>query len=114
MNRYWMLVFIAGFFEVLWVTGLKYASNWLSWTGTAIAIILSFAILMRSINKLPVGTVYAVFTGMGTAGTVLVEMVVYGEPFRWMKIFLMVLLLSGVVGLKLVTREDSDEKGAAA
>ena len=114
MNRNWLLVFVAGFFEILWVAGLKHANHTLSWMGTAIAIALSFFMLIRASAKLPVGTVYAVFTGMGTAGTVLVEMVVFGEPFRWIKLVLIGLLVSGVVGLKMVTKEDSDEKGAAA
>lgn len=111
MNRNWMLVFIAGFFEVIWVSGLKYSYNWWMWLGTIVVIIVSFDLLIRSSKKLPIGTVYAVFTGMGTAGTVLVEMLIFGEPFEWMKVLLILLLLTGVIGLKAVTK-DLEPKGA--
>jgi paired small multidrug resistance pump len=61
-------------------------------------------------RKLPVGTVYAVFVGMGTAGTVLSEILFFGESFKLSKTLLIFLLLSGVIGLKLVT-DDKAEKG---
>lgn len=105
MSRNWLLVGIAAMFEILWVIGLKNSSEWWMWFGTVAAIFISFDLLIRSSKKLPVGTVYAVFTGIGTAGTVLLEIVVFGEPFRWMKILLILLLLTGVVGLKVVTEK---------
>ncbi|MCY9664335.1 multidrug efflux SMR transporter [Paenibacillus alginolyticus] len=112
MNRYWIYIFIGAFFEVIWVTGLKHADTTMMWIGTIIAMYISFHLVISASTKLPVGTVYAVFTGMGTAGTVLVEMLVFGEPFRFLKVFLILLLLSGVFGLKFVTKEQ-DKKGAA-
>jgi paired small multidrug resistance pump len=57
-------------------------------------------------RKLPVGTVYAVFVGLGTAGTVLSEIIFFGEPFKVEKIILILLLLAGVIGLKLVTKDE--------
>lgn len=60
--------------------------------------------LVVASSKLPTGTTYAVFTGMGTAGTVCVEMVVFGEPFQLIKVGLIALLLVGVIGLKVVTK----------
>ncbi|MCM2535934.1 multidrug efflux SMR transporter [Neobacillus pocheonensis] len=113
MNRDWMFVFGAGFFEILWVIGLKHSSNWVSWIGTVIAIYISTDLLIRSTKRLPVSTVYAVFTGIGTMGTVLAEILIFEEPFSWIKLFLILLLLSGVFGLKMVTKEGSDEKGEA-
>lgn len=113
MNRYWILVFISGLFEIGWVTGLKHADNEWEWLGTLIAIYASFAGLIRASAKLPVGTVYTVFTGIGTAGTVIVEMAVFGEPFRWIKALLILLIMCGVVGLKMSTKE-SDGKGAGS
>ncbi|BBH24529.1 multidrug resistance protein YkkC [Paenibacillus baekrokdamisoli] len=113
MNRNWIFVCIAGLFEIVWVTGLKNASNLISWMGTFIAICISFDMLIRSTKRLPVGTVYAVFTGIGTVGTVGVEMIIFDEPFSWIKVLLILLLISGVLGLKMVTKEDSDEKGVA-
>ncbi|NOU98844.1 DMT family transporter [Paenibacillus planticolens] len=112
MNRNWVYIFIGAFFEVLWVTGLKHSSTAWMWIGTIIAMYISFHLVISASTKLPVGTVYAVFTGMGTAGTVLVEMLLFGEPFRILKVCLILLLLSGVFGLKFVTKEHNT-KGAA-
>jgi paired small multidrug resistance pump len=106
INRNWVKVFIAAFFEVFWVIGLKHANSAWEWLGTAISIFLSFYLMIMAGRKLPVGTVYAVFVGMGTAGTVFSEVVFFGEPFKLMKALLILLLLSGVVGLKLVTKEE--------
>ncbi|GAA3406459.1 multidrug efflux SMR transporter [Paenibacillus hodogayensis] len=105
MNRNWMLVFTAGLFEIAWVSGLKHADTILAWIGTIAAILISMDLLIRASKRLPVGTTYAVFTGIGTAGTVLLEMLVFGEPFRLAKLLLILLLLAGVVGLKTITKE---------
>ncbi|CAN7238828.1 multidrug efflux SMR transporter [Paenibacillus sp. LjRoot153] len=113
MNRYWIFIFVGVIFEVIWVTGLKHSDTTWTWIATIIAIYISFHLVISASTKLPVGTVYAVFTGMGTAGTVIVEMLFFGEPFQFLKVFLILLLLSGVFGLKFVTN-DSGEKGAAA
>jgi paired small multidrug resistance pump len=113
MSRNWTLVIIAGIIEILWAMGLKYASNWLTWLGVFILIYLSFVVLLKALEKVPVATAYAVFTGIGTAGTVLVEMIVFGEPFSWKKVFFILLLLVGVIGLKLITPESDKKEGAA-
>lgn len=101
----WIKVFIAAFFEVFWVIGLKHAHDVWTWTGTIISIIISFYLMIMAGKKLPVGTVYAVFVGMGTAGTVLSEMIFFGEPFKISKIILVLILLCGVIGLKIVTKD---------
>jgi paired small multidrug resistance pump len=103
MNRSWLFVLIAAVIEVFWVSGLKYANNYLEWTLTIIAIVTSFCLLTYASRGIPVGTLYATFTGVGTAGTVLAEMLVFGEPFNIYKIILIATLLSGVIGLKLLT-----------
>ncbi|MDF2660753.1 MAG: QacE family quaternary ammonium compound efflux transporter [Paenibacillus sp.] len=113
MNMNWVKVFVAAFFEVFWVIGLKHADSVLEWAGTIVAIIVSFYMMIMAGRHLPVGTVYAVFVGMGTAGTVLSEILFFGEPFKVAKMILIVVLLAGVIGLKLVTG-DSKEKGADA
>lgn len=112
MNRSWLFVIIGGLIEVVWVSGLKHADSLLMWIMTALAIAFSFYLIIEAAKRLPVGTVYAVFTGLGTAGTVVGEMILFGEPFRWSKTLLILLLLAGVVGLKLVT--DSSSKGGTA
>lgn len=109
MNKDWIKVFVAAFFEVLWVIGLKHADSFWTWGGTVIAIIISFYVMIMAGKKLPVGTVYAVFVGLGTAGTVLSEVLFFGEPFKWTKVLLILLLLAGVIGLKLVTKDHAQE-----
>lgn len=68
MNRNWFLVVIAGLIEILWAIGLKHTSNWISWAGIALLIYISFSLLVKATKSLPVATVYASFTGIGTAG----------------------------------------------
>ena len=112
MNKDWIKVFIAAVFEVLWVIGLKHSDSLLDWTGTIVAIVISFYGLIMAGRKLPVGTVYAVFVGLGTAGTVFSEILFFGEPLKVEKILLVLVLLAGVIGLKLVTDEEP-KKGDA-
>lgn len=100
MNRYWILLALAGLCEVGWVSGLKHADTAFEWLLTAAAIALSFWGLLAVSNKLPVGTVYAVFTGIGAAGTVLAESLVFGLPFSAAKVGLIALLIAGIAGLK--------------
>ena len=109
MDKNWIKVFIAALFEVGWVIGLKHASDTWTWIGTGIAIFISFYLMVMAGRKLPVGTVYAVFVGMGTTGTVLCEIFFFGEALKVSKILLILLLLIGVVGLKLVTKDKSEE-----
>lgn len=109
MNKDWIKVFVAAFFEVLWVIGLKHADSFWTWGGTIIAIVISFYGMIMAGKKLPVGTVYAVFVGLGTAGTVLSEVLFFGEPFKLAKVLLILLLLAGVIGLKLVTKDQAQE-----
>lgn len=105
MNKDWIKVFAAAFFEVIWVMGIKHADDFWTWSATIIAILISFYVLIMAGQKLPVGTVYAVFVGLGTAGTVLSEILFFEEPFKIEKVLLILLLLCGVIGLKLITNE---------
>ncbi|SDH68973.1 paired small multidrug resistance pump [Alteribacillus persepolensis] len=111
MNVHWIKVFVAALFEILWVIGLTHAYDVWTWAGTVLAIVISFYLLIMAGKTLPVGTVYAVFVGIGTAGTVVSEIIFFGEAFQLSKILLILLLLAGVIGLKLVT-EDKVEEGA--
>lgn len=101
----WLKVFLAGLVEVIWVTGLNKADSFFAWLVVAIFIILSFYLVIAACNTLPVGTVYAVFVGMGTIGTVLVDILFFHEPFSLIKIILIALLIIGIIGLKLTTNE---------
>lgn len=109
MNKTWATVFIAALFEVFWVIGLKHAYDLWTWMGTAISICISFYYMILAGRTLPVGTVYAVFVGMGTVGTVLSDIFFFGEPFNLGKIAFIFILLAGVIGLKLVTKDEVKE-----
>ncbi len=108
MRKEWLLLVFAVCFEVGWVVGLKHATSVLEWGATVVAIVISFGMLIRATSKLPVGSAYAVFVGLGTVGTVILDIVLFGEPFRWSVLLLILLLLAGVAGLKLKT-PDGDE-----
>ncbi|KAB8127840.1 QacE family quaternary ammonium compound efflux SMR transporter [Gracilibacillus oryzae] len=112
MYKEWLKIVFAAVFEVIWVVGLTYADTVLEWGGTVIAIVISFYFLIMGANKLPAGTVYAVFVGLGTAGTVLVDMIIFHEPFNIWKIVCIAILLIGIIGLKLTT-DDSKNGGVA-
>ncbi|MFS0821808.1 DMT family transporter [Bacillus sp. 1P02SD] len=111
MNVNWIKVFIAAVLEVFWVIGLTHSYDFWTWTGTVIAIIISNYLMITAAQVLPAGTVYAIFVGLGTGGTVIADILFFGEPFKWTKILLILLLLVGVIGLKLVT-DEKVEKGA--
>ena len=106
MNKGWLYVFAAGMIEVLWVIGLKYSESWYEWAATIILLCLSFYVLIKASESIPVATTYAVFTGIGTAGTTVVGMLVFGDEFSWLKILFIGLLLVGIIGLKLITPEE--------
>lgn len=109
MNKIWISVVIAAFFEVVWVIGLKHADSVLEWGGTLIAIIISFYLMIMAGRDLAVGTVYAVFVGIGTAGTVLAEIILFDAPVISAKLALIVLLLSGVISLKMLSNQKEKE-----
>ncbi|WP_019849662.1 multidrug efflux SMR transporter [Desulfitobacterium sp. PCE1] len=109
MNNHWNRVFIAAFLEVLWVIGLAHSYDVWTWIGTVIALIVSNYLMITAGQVLPAGTVYSVFVGLGTAGTVISEIFFFGESFKWEKLLLILLLLTGVFGLKAVTGDKSKE-----
>lgn len=113
-NKYWALVVFAGLIEVFWVSGLKYATTPLQWFGTIVGIILSFYLLILTTSKLPTSTAYAVFVGLGSAGAVVAEMLVFHEPVHVGKIILLITLIIGIIGLKLVSNEKKDQTSKAS
>ena len=102
----WLALFFAGLLEIGWALGLKFSEGftrfWPS-VATVVAIILSFGMVAISLKSLPFGTVYALWTGIGAAGTMIVGMVAFGEPADTFRIACLVLIIAGVVGLKLAT-----------
>ncbi len=106
MNRYWLSIFIATFFEVIWVIGLKYSSSIQEWIATILCIGITFILITFANKRLPIGTTYTVFTGVGTVGTILVDIVFFGEEITAIKVFFILMLITGVVGLKFLTSND--------
>lgn len=100
----WLVLFIAGLFEVCWAIGLKYTEGftrfWPS-LGTLAAMALSVALLGWAMRDLPVGTAYAVWVGIGAVGTALAGMVLFGEPASGARLVSLGLVVAGIVGLKL-------------
>lgn len=111
MNLNWIKLLIAAILEVFWVIGLTYADSFWTWTTTIILIIISNYLMIMVAQQLPASTVYAVFVGLGAGGTVVAEILFFGEAFKWSKIGLIAILLFGVVGLKLVTDDKQIERG---
>lgn len=100
----WLVLVIAGLFEVGWAIGLKYTEGFTRlWptVGTAAAMTASVLLLGLAMRTLPVGTAYAVWTGIGAIGTVILGIVLFGEPATVARLACVGLILAGIVGLKL-------------
>lgn len=110
MNKAWIMVIVAACFEVSWVIGMKHAQSPLEWIGTLIAIFISFYLMIAAGKTIPVGTVYAVFVGLGTAGTVIAEMVIFNAEIKPAKLALLALLLVGVIILKMQTNDQENSE----
>jgi quaternary ammonium compound-resistance protein SugE len=101
----WLLLFIAGLFEILWAVGLKYTEGFTRlWptVGTVAALVLSVGLLGLASKSLPIGTAYAVWTGIGTVGTVLCGILLLGEPATAMRLACIGLIVMGIIGLKVL------------
>lgn len=100
----WLALLGAGLLEVTWALGLKYSDGltrfWPT-AGTVVAILSSFALMSLALRSLPFGTAYAVWTGIGAVGSILVGMIVYSEPADPIRILCLTLIVAGMVGLKL-------------
>lgn len=102
----WVVLVIAGLLEICWAIGLKYTEGFTRlWptVGTLSAIVASIALLGLSMRTLPVGTAYAVWTGIGAVGTVGLGMLLFNEPATVSRLLCIGLILAGIVGLKLTT-----------
>ena len=109
MKLNWIKVFVAAFLEVIWVIGLAHAYDFWTWTVTIITLIVSNYLMITAGQVLPAGTVYAIFVGFQKKQPPVhgAEILFFEEPFKWEKILLILLLLIGVMGLKLVTDNKS-------
>jgi quaternary ammonium compound-resistance protein SugE len=94
----------AGLLEVAWALGLKYSDGFTRfWPSalTLVAIALSFTLMALALRSLPFGTAYAVWTGIGAAGSIIVGMLIFSEPTDPVRILCLTLIVAGMVGLKL-------------
>ncbi|WP_164218581.1 multidrug efflux SMR transporter [Virgibacillus sp. YIM 98842] len=106
----WIYVLGAAIIEVVWVLGLKYSHNFWMWTGTIVAIILSFYFIIKACEVLPSGSVYATFTGSGAAAIAIIDFTLLGETFILEKGLFILLIIIGVVGIQLTTGEKDQGK----
>src|ERR1700753_2708522 len=100
----WLALLGAGLLEVAWALGLKYSDGLTKFWPTAatvIAIVLSFALMALALRSLPFGTAYAVWTGIGAVGSILVGMFLYGESTDLIRLLCLTLIIAGMIGLKL-------------
>ncbi len=106
----WIILFIAGLFETAWAVGLKYTNGftrpWPS-TFTAIALIISMYLLAIAAKTLPIGTAYAVWVGIGAAGTAILGVWLLNEPVNLGRVFFLTMMIVSIVGLKLTATPDA-------
>jgi quaternary ammonium compound-resistance protein SugE len=99
----WGMLFVAGILEVGWAVGLKYTKGFTElWptVGTIVALVGSMTLLGLAVRTLPLGTAYAVWTGIGTVGTALLGMVLFQEPSTAWRLLFIGLIVAGILGLK--------------
>ena len=106
----WLYVLFAAIVEVFWVVGLRYSDTILEWTGTAIMITLSFYFIIKACEKIPSGTVYAVFTGSGAAAIVIIDFLVFNASFSLVKVLFIGLIIIAVIGIKMTDGSGEESK----
>ncbi len=102
----WIYLIIAGFLEIGWAVGLKYTEGWTRLVPsvlTGATMIASFYFLSLALKTLPIGTAYAVWTGIGTVGAAVLGMVLFNEPRDFLPILCILLIIGGIAGLKITS-----------
>lgn len=100
----WLILLLAGLFEVAWAIGLKYTEGFtrpLPTLLTVSAIIVSLALLSLAMKGLPLGTAYAIWTGIGAIGTLIAGVILFGEPITLLRMASAALIICGLIGLKI-------------
>jgi quaternary ammonium compound-resistance protein SugE len=99
----WVFLVIAGIFEIVWAIGLKYTEGFTKLIPSAITVAgmaISFYFLSMAVKTLPIGTAYAIWTGIGAAGAVILGIVLFGEPKSFLRLMFVAFILIGIIGLK--------------
>lgn len=102
----WIILVLAGLFEVGWAIGLKYTDGFTRpWptVGTVIAMVISLGLLGIAMKSLPVGTAYAIWVGVGAVGTAILGIILLGEPATPGRLVSLALIVAGIIGLKLAS-----------
>ncbi len=102
----WVVLFLAGLMEVGWAVSLKYTEGWTKLIPSIITagfMVASFLLLSQVLKTLPIGTAYAVWTGIGVIGTTLLGMLLFGESREVTRLLCVLLILIGIVGLRLLS-----------
>ena len=102
----WIYLFVAGFFEIFWAVGLKFSQGFTKILPSALTVagmFASFYFLSLALKKLPLSTSYAIWTGIGTCGTVLFGIFYFGETMSTLKIFCVALIVCGIIGLRILS-----------
>jgi quaternary ammonium compound-resistance protein SugE len=100
----WIILFLAGLFEVGWAIGLKYTDGFtrpLPTLLTACTMLVSLGLLGLAMKELPLGTAYAIWTGVGAVGTVIAGIILFGESMALLRLVSVALIVCGLIGLKL-------------
>ncbi|MBE1446589.1 quaternary ammonium compound efflux SMR transporter SugE [Paenibacillus sp. OAS669] len=100
----WVYLIIAGLFEVVWAVSIKYTNGFTKLVPSAVTVagmVVSFYFLSQALKSLPMGTAYAIWTGIGALGTVIIGMFFLGEPRDAIRILFLLLIIGGIVGLKV-------------
>ena len=106
----WIYLFIAGFFEIGWAVGLKYTEGFTKlWPSviTIIGMILSFYFLSAAVKTIPIGTAYAIWTGIGAVGTAIFGMILFGESKEFIRLIFIFLIVIGIIGLKIFSNVEN-------
>lgn len=101
----WLILFIAGLFEIAWAIGLEYSDGLSEPTltvGTVAALMISMVLLAKAVQDLPIGTAYAVWTGIGAVGTASLGIVLFDEPATGARLLFISVIIFGIVSLHLV------------
>ncbi|WP_430438144.1 DMT family transporter [Pontibacter chitinilyticus] len=109
MNMAWVYLVLAGFCEIGWAFGLKYSEGFTKLgvsVVTVVVMILSFVLLSQAMKHLPLGTAYATWTGIGAAGTAILGIVFLNEPRDLLRILCILLIITGVLGLKFLAKAE--------
>jgi quaternary ammonium compound-resistance protein SugE len=110
----WVVLFVAGLLEVGWAVGLKYTEGFSRlWptVGTGVALVASMGLLGVALRTLPLGTAYAVWTGIGSVGTAVLGIILFREPATAMRLTCIGLIVAGIIGLKLASSSPSAVNG---